>query len=102
MSVLSRKQSMFRKLVIVLLIALLPALALAEGTEGSSGSLASGIAFGLAALGGALAQGKALSSFMDSAGRNPGAIGGMVTYLIVGLVFIETLVIFGFVVALLK
>jgi len=93
---------MFRNSVIALIIALLPALALAEGTPASSGSLAAGIAFGLAALGGALGQGKALASFMEAAGRNPGAIGGMVTYLIVGLVFIETLVIFGFVVALLK
>jgi F-type H+-transporting ATPase subunit c len=94
---------MFRNIIFALVLVLLPAIALAEGSSGgSSGSLAAGIAFGLAAFSGALGQAKALSSFMEAAGRNPGAIGGMVTYLIVGLVFIETLVIFAFVIALIK
>lgn len=83
----------------LLLLLLVPAIALAEGsTEGIGiAGLAKGIAFGLAAVGGTLGQGKAISAFMESAGRNPGAIGSMTTWLIVGLVFIETLVIFGLV-----
>jgi F-type H+-transporting ATPase subunit c len=90
---------MFKYFVNALCLLLLPVIAFAEESTGNSGSLTPGIAFGLAAIGGTLGQAKAVSSFLESAGRNPGAIGSMVPYLIVGLVFIETLVIFGFVIA---
>ena len=84
---------------------LMPAVALAEGEAAHVGGnglvgLAAGLVVGLAALGGATAQGKAVSSSVESIGRNPGAAGKLFTPMILGLVFIETLVIFSFVVAL--
>jgi F-type H+-transporting ATPase subunit c len=88
------------KTLLPLLIALLPSVALAEdGSSSNIGALAPAIAFGLAAIGGTFAQGKAVSSFMEAVGRNPGAAGSLKTMLILGLVLIETLVLFGFVVA---
>lgn len=80
-----------------------PVLAFAEGADGAAyfGSLAIGaaIAIGLAALGGTLGQGKAVSAALESIGRNPSASGKMLTPMVLGLVFMETLVIFSFVIA---
>lgn len=77
--------------------------AFAEGaaTGGSTDMIAIGasIAIGLAALGGTLAQGKAVSSALDSLGRNPSAAGKIFTPMIIGLVLIESLVILSFVIA---
>jgi F-type H+-transporting ATPase subunit c len=78
--------------------------AFAEGAAVASGNggivaIGAGIAIGLAAIGGALGQGKAVSSALDSIGRNPSASGKLLTPMVLGLVFIETLVIFSFVVA---
>lgn len=76
-------------------------LALAQEAAAGSGSIAigAGIAIGVAALGGALGQGKAVASALDSIGRNPGASGKMLVPMVLGLVFMETLVIFSFVIA---
>jgi F-type H+-transporting ATPase subunit c len=88
-----------KKLTYLILLLLLPVIALAEdGSDKGIAGLAPGIAFGLAAIGGALGQGKAISAFMEAVGRNPGAAGSLSTSLLIGLVFIETLVIFGLVV----
>jgi F-type H+-transporting ATPase subunit c len=89
--------------IFLLISVLIPVLAFAEdsGSSNGIGALAPGIAFGLAAIGGTFGQAKAISAFMDAAGRNPGAAGNLRTNLIVGLVFIETLVLFGLVVAIL-
>lgn len=57
------------------------------------------LAIGLAALGGTLAQGKAISSALESIARNPSASGDLKPLMILGLVFIESLVIFSFVVS---
>lgn len=58
-----------------------------------------GITMGVAALGGTLAQGGAIRSALDSIGRNPSAAGKLTTPLILGLAFIESLVILSFIVA---
>ena len=63
-------------------------------------SLAAGIAIGIAALGGTLAQGRVVASALDSIARNPGASGLMTTPMFVGLALIESLVLFGLIIAL--
>ena len=72
----------------------------AAGNE-NSGLIAigAGIAISVAAFGGALGQGRAIGSALDSIGRNPSASGQLFTPMLLGLVFIETLVIFSFVIA---
>lgn len=55
-----------------------------------------GMGMALAAAAAATAQGKIASSYMDGVSRNPGAQKLMGTQLILGLVFVETLVLFTF------
>jgi len=80
-----------------------PALA-QEAVSGSSDksfyALAAGLAIGLAALGGALGQAKIGGAAMDGIARNPQARGDMFVPMILGLVLIESLVIYGLVIAL--
>ncbi len=59
-----------------------------------------GFGIGIAALGGALGQGKLVSSAVESISRNPGAAGQMNTPIILGLAFIESLVLFAFVIGM--
>mgnify|MGYP001305534180 CR=1 FL=1 len=66
----------------------------------SLGEFGAGFGIGLAALGGALGQGKVVSSAVESISRNPGASGQMGTPIIMGLAFIESLVLFALLVAL--
>ncbi len=72
-----------------------------QTTDSSSGlvGLGAGVAIGVAALGGGLGQGRAVASAMDGIARNPAAQQKMFVPMILGLVFIETLVLFSFVVA---
>ena len=64
-------------------------------------ALAAGIGLGIAALGGALGQGRAIASALEGIGRNPGASGKILTPMIIGLAMIESLVIYSLVVSLL-
>ena len=57
------------------------------------------IAIGLAALGGTLGQAKAVSAALEAIGRNPTASGNLFTPMLLGLAFIESLVIIAFVIA---
>lgn len=61
-----------------------------------------GAAFGIAiaAFGGATAQGRIAASFMEGASRNPGAANVLRTPLILSLVFVETLVLFTLLIAI--
>ena len=77
-----------------------PALALAEGEASVYAPLGAGLAIGIAALGGALGQGKVASAIAEAIGRNPSAAGKLNLPFFVGLALIESLVILGFVVAL--
>jgi F-type H+-transporting ATPase subunit c len=63
-------------------------------------ALAAGIAIGLAVLGGALGQGRAAAAALDGIARNPGAASKIQTPMILGLALIESLVLFGFLIAL--
>ncbi|MCA9631625.1 MAG: ATP synthase F0 subunit C [Polyangiaceae bacterium] len=69
-------------------------------TKGWMG-LAAGIAIGLAVLGGALGQGRAAAAALEGISRNPGAASKIQTPMILGLALIESLVLFGFLVAFL-
>jgi F-type H+-transporting ATPase subunit c len=64
-------------------------------------AIAAGIGLGIAAFGGAIAQGRAVASALDGIGRNPGASGKIMTPMIIGLAMIESLVIYSLVVSLL-
>jgi F-type H+-transporting ATPase subunit c len=60
-------------------------------------ALAVGIGLPVAVIGGALAQGRAASAALEGMARQPEAIGKIQTAMILGLAFIESLVIFTFV-----
>jgi F-type H+-transporting ATPase subunit c len=76
----------------------------AAGGGGTRGTLAIAAAFGmaLAALGGALGQGKVASAACEGIARNPGAAGAIRAAMILGLVFIETLALFTLAIVFLK
>ena len=75
----------------------------AEADDGGLGSkaLASGIAVGLAAAGGALAMGLATGKAVEGISRQPEADGKIRTSLMLGLVFIETAIIYALLVVIL-
>lgn len=89
----------------------LPALASAAEAAAAGGSadhmkmfavaLGAGLAIGIAAFGGALGQGRAAAAALEGIARNPGAAGKITTPMIIGLALIESLVIYGLVVAIL-
>jgi F-type H+-transporting ATPase subunit c len=79
-----------------------PAVAAAGGAGfGTLGLFAAGIGMGLAALGGAFGQGKIAAAAMEGIGRNPQSAKDMFTPMLIGLVFVETLVLFTFVMSIL-
>ena len=71
----------------------------AAGLKGFGIALATGLAIGIAALGGAIGQGNAVRGAMDGISRNPGASGKIMTTLIIGLALIESLVIYALVIS---
>lgn len=64
-------------------------------------ALSAAIAIGMAALGGTLGQSKAAAAALEGIARNPEAQGKILTPMILALALIESLVIFGFVIAFL-
>jgi len=75
------------------------AVATAKASAGGWIGLGAGLAIGLAALGGAIGQGRAASAFLDGVARNPGASDKVFVALMLGLAFIESLVIFALLIA---
>jgi len=65
-------------------------------------ALAVGLGMGLAAGLAGLAQGRATASASEALARNPGARAGIQLFLILGLAFIESLVLFTFVLLFLR
>ncbi|MFQ8798451.1 MULTISPECIES: ATP F0F1 synthase subunit C [Dysosmobacter] len=63
--------------------------------------MAAGIAIGLAAAGGAVAMGVAVSKSAEGIARQPEAEGKIRTTLMLGLVFIETAIIYALLVVIL-
>ena len=62
-------------------------------------AIGAGIAVGVAALGGGIGQGLAVSSALEGIARNPSASDKIFTPMIIGLALIESLVIYGLVIA---
>lgn len=56
--------------------------------------LGAGMAMGFAVLGAGIGQGKAAAAALEGSARNPQMAGKLQTMMIIGLVFIETLVLF--------
>ncbi len=64
-------------------------------------ALAAALAIGLAALGGAIAMGMAIGKALDAIARQPEADNKIRTSLILGLVFIETALLYATLISLL-
>ena len=73
----------------------------AAGNALGSKAIAAGIAIGLAALGGAIGMGMSISKSVEGISRQPEAEGKIRTTLMLGLVFVETAIIYALVVAIL-
>lgn len=63
-------------------------------------AIAAGIGMGLGALGTGIGQGHAISGAVEGIARNPGAMGKIMTTMLVGLAMIESLAIYVLVIAL--
>ena len=77
------------------------AVAAAGDSATGSKAIAAAIAIGLAALSGAMAMGIAVAKSNEGVARQPEAAGKIQTQLMLGLVFIETVVIYALIVAIL-
>ena len=71
----------------------------AASSTGGYAPLAAGFALSLAVIGGAMAQGKICAAAMEGIARNPSAQEKMFVSMIIGLVLIESLVIYMLVIA---
>ncbi len=93
----------FAKLVLWTLVAtVLPAAAMAEDGSGSGAlgaGLGAGLAVGLAGLGCGIGQGLTAGNTTAGIARNPGAAPAMFTNFILAMVLIESIAIYGFVIA---
>ena len=76
-----------------------PSAALAA--DGTGPGLGAGLAVGLAGLGCGIGQGLTAGNTTAGIARNPGAAGGMFTNFILGMVLIESIAIYGLVIAFL-
>ncbi|HET6329321.1 MAG TPA: ATP synthase F0 subunit C [Holophagaceae bacterium] len=76
--------------------------AAAAAAKGFDGHYLAHIALGLAALGGGIGMGKAIASASEGIARNPQASGNIRTTMILGLAFIESLVLYVLVLAFAK
>jgi len=72
---------------------------LSKSLEASGRSVAAALAIGLAAFGGALGQGITAYAFLMGASRNPGSMGKFFPNTILILALIESLVIYGLIIA---
>jgi F-type H+-transporting ATPase subunit c len=94
--------------MLVMLLALMATPAYAQGTEGAGGGmdiavasiLTAGFALGIAAGLGGIGQGRAIGSAAEAIARNPSAAGDIRGVLILGLVLIESLVIYVLLISL--
>jgi F-type H+-transporting ATPase subunit c len=89
-------QNLFMALAVLCLA--VPAFADGGSTAINLIPVGAGLGMGLAAAGCGLGQGKATSSATEALARNPGARGGIMTLLVLGLAFIESLTLFTLVI----
>ena len=71
-----------------------------EAERGKFVAIAMGLGLGLSVLGGTLGQSRATKAALDGLARNPGAYDKVFTPFILGMVLIESLVIYSLVVSL--
>jgi len=94
---------MKKKLLFLLanfLVVLAAPLFAAEGELATFGlAIGAGVAVGVAAMGGGIGQGLATSAALEGIARNPNASDRIFTPMIIGLALIESLVIYGLVIA---
>jgi F-type H+-transporting ATPase subunit c len=99
---MKRSKALMGLLAVAAVLVLSPSAAFAaDGGASSAGAyaaIAAGIGLGIAVLGGALGQGKAASAMLEGLARNPGASDKMFTPFILGMVLIESLVIYSLVI----
>lgn len=104
-----RKSALFALALIAFCSMASVALAAEGAAEGAGGMpelllmalpLGAGLAIGIAAGGAGIGQGSAVRGAMEGIARNPGASGKIMTSMIIGLAFIESLAIYALVVAL--
>lgn len=93
----------FGKLLVWTLVAVVvPGVAMAQGADhglGMGPGIGAGLAVGLAGLGCGIGQGLTAGNTTAGIARNPGAAGAMFTNFILGMVLIESIAIYGLVVA---
>ncbi|MCK6502013.1 ATP synthase F0 subunit C [Myxococcota bacterium] len=94
------KLSTVLPVLVALLMVSTPAFAQDGGADMWKGyvGIGAGLAIGVAALGGALAQGRAAAAALEGIARNPQASGKLFTPMIIGLALIESLVIYALVI----
>lgn len=91
-----------RALVWALVLFFVPAVALAETGAGAGNiGIGAGIAVGLAGLGCGIGQGITAGNTTAGIARNPGAAGAMFVNFILGMVLIESIAIYGLLIAFL-
>lgn len=95
----SKLSTMLPVLVAMLLVST-PAFAQDGGADLWKGyvGIGAGIAIGVAALGGGIGQGRAVTAALEGIARNPQASGKLFTPMIIGLAMIESLVIYALVI----
>jgi len=93
------KKKVFALLALLLLGVAAPAFAAEDALTNLALALGAGAAIGIAAFGGALGQGRAVAAALEGIARNPNASDRIFTPMIVGLALIESLVIYGLVIA---
>lgn len=99
-----------RKLMFVFLMVMLclmlasPVYAQGTGASGTNWSVPIGVGLGMGLAAGlaGLGQGRVAGSVAEAIARNPGAAPGIQTALFIGLAFIESLVLFTFVLLFLR
>ena len=101
----TRRSALFLQFMFLVLAFAAPASAQETATAGNSAIaqwsiITAGFALAIAAFGGALGQGRAIASATEAIARNPGAAGEIRGALILGLVLIESLVIYVLLVTL--
>ncbi len=94
-------------LVAVTLLMVFSPAAFAQGTTGGGEShaalwIAAAFGMGIAAFGCGLGQGKIGAAALEGIARNPGAAGSIFTPMLLSLAFVETLVLFTFLMILIK
>jgi F-type H+-transporting ATPase subunit c len=92
-------------LLAVAVVTLMTTAAFAEGGEAGAvvdvgwRALGAGLAIGVAAFGGAIGQGNAVSAALTGIARNPNALPKIFPQMILGLALIESLVIYALIIA---